>query len=379
VLAERVRQPASWKALDGRLWFITDQGPVLIDPRRVRPNPVAPTVEIDSLTVDGRAASAGARFPAGPGRLVVQYGAVTLLQPGRVRYRWRLEGAGGWVEAGNARSATFATLRPGPYLFQVQASNGDGVWNEHGASVAFVLGAPFYRASWFFVACGAGALGLVIALHRARVSRLRAEYVVLLTERTRMARELHDTLLQGMSAAALHLTGMRAESRDAPEALQKDLALIQDTISRCLQESRQAVWDLRERGGARAGDFTSSLERLARRLCGAQGVSCEFQLEGSVAPLSHSVEDELHRIGQEAITNALKHAGATVIRVRLWYDAGTVTLTISDDGRGFDPAASPPEGHFGLQGMRERAARIGASLELRGEGGTVVEVKVPRS
>jgi signal transduction histidine kinase len=379
VIAERVRQPSAWKASDGRLWFVTDQGPVVIDPRHVRTNPVAPTVEIESVTVDGRAAEAGARLPAGPGRLVVQYGAVTLLQPGRVRYRYRLEGVdGGWVEAGAARNATYLNLRPGPYTFHVLASNSDGLWNERGASVAFALGAPFYRSPWFFGACGLLALGLVFAAHRLHLARVRAEYVLLLAERNRMARELHDTLLQGMSAAALHLTGLRAEAHDAPAPLQKDLALIQDTISRTLQESRQAVWGLREGGTGRPGDFATSLERLARRLCGARQVTCDFVLEGTPAILSHTVEDELHKIGQEAMANALAHGAPKTVTVRLCYHARAVTLTISDDGAGFDPSGPAPEGHFGVQGMRERAARIGATLDLRSGAGTTVEVKVAR-
>jgi signal transduction histidine kinase len=181
-----------------------------------------------------------------------------------------------------------------------------------------------------------------------------------------------------MSAAALHLTGLRAEARDAPPALQKDLALIQDTISRTLQESRQAVWNLRERGAGRPGDLAASLERLARRLCAAHQVACDFVLEGTPALLSHTVEDELHKIGQEAISNALAHAGAKTVGVRLCYHAREVTLTISDDGAGFDPAGPAPEGHFGVQGMRERAARIDATLDIRSGAGTVVEVKVAR-
>jgi signal transduction histidine kinase len=382
IIAERVRQPSALKARDGRLWYVTDEGPVVIDPRRVRPNPIAPSVDIEALTVDGRTAEDGARMPAGPGRLVVQYGAVTLLQPARVRYRHRLEGVdAGWVEDGATRAATYLGVRPGRYRFLVQACNADGLWNERGAALSFVMGAPFYRAPWFFGACGAVLLGLIAAAHRLRMARLRAEYVLLFAERNRMARELHDTLLQGMSAASLHLTGMRAEARAAPEALQKDLALIQDTISRTLQESRNAVWGLRERGLGRPGDFGFSLERLAKRLCAEQKVTCEFALEGTPGILSHSVEDELHRIGQEAIANALKHARPGVVRVRLCYHAEDVTLTIADDGAGFDPTTSAPEGHFGLAGMRERAARIGATLEIRaGEPrGTVVEVKVGRS
>ena len=381
VVTERVRQPSAWKARDGRLWFITDEGPVVIDPHAVRANPVTPVVEIESATLDGRSAPAGERahFPAGPGRLVLQYGAVSLLQPGRVRYRYRMDGIDrGWIEAGAARTATYAGLRPGNYQFSVQASNNDGLWSDRPASFAFALAAPFYRSAWFFAACGLAAVGLAFTGHRVYLARVHAQYVLLLAERNRMARELHDTLLQGLSATALQLGGMRAEAGALPEALQQDLAVMQETISRCLQETRQAVWDLRE-GGSGRPELGASLERMVQRLCGARGVKGEVHGEGIPAPLPHPVEDELFRIAQEAVANALQHARPRTIAVRLCYDAQAVTLTISDDGEGFDPGAPAPQGHFGLAGMRERAARIGGVLEVSSGAGTVVTVRVGRS
>jgi signal transduction histidine kinase len=382
VVTERVRQPSAWKGRDGRLWFITDQGAVVIDPRAVRANTVAPVVELESAIMDGRggALDQEVRFPAGSGRLVLQYGAVSLLQPGRIRYRHRLEGVDReWVEAGAARAATYAGLRPGSYRFAVQASNSDGMWNERGASFAFVLAAPFYRSTWFFAACGLAGLGLAVAGYRVRMARLRAQYVLLFAERTRMARELHDTLLQGLTATALQLSGMRAEGRDLPESTQKDLALLQETIGRCLQETRQAVWGLRERGGGGPEDLGASLERMLQRLCAPRGVKGTFRREGTAAPLAHPVEDELFRIAQEAVSNALQHAGARSIEVRLCYDGRTVTLSISDDGGGFDPAAPAPHGHFGLTGMRERATRAGAKLEVTSGPGTTITVRIERS
>jgi signal transduction histidine kinase len=382
VVTERIRQPSAWKGRDGRLWFIADQGAVVIDPRAVRTNTVPPVVELESATMDGRGAAVDreVRFAPGPGRLVLQYGAVSLLQPGRVRYRYRLEGLErDWIEAGAARAATYAALRPGSYRFAVQASNNDGVWNERGASFAFVLAAPFYRSTWFFAACGLCGLGLAITGYRVRVARLRAEYVLLFAERTRMARELHDTLLQGLTATALQLSGMRAEGRDLPASTQKDLALMQETISQCLQETRQAVWGLRDRAGGGPDALGASLERMVQRLCGSRGLTGTFRREGAPAPLAHPVEDELFRIAQEAVSNALQHAGARTIEVRLCYDARTVTLTISDDGVGFDPGAAAREGHFGLTGMRERAAHIAAKLEVLSGPGTTITVRVERS
>jgi signal transduction histidine kinase len=297
-----------------------------------------------------------------------------------VRYRYRLDGVDrDWVEAGAARTATYAGLRPGSYRFAVQASNNDGLGSDRAATFALVLGAPFYRSPWFFAACGLAAVGLAFAGHRLHVARLHAEYVLLFSERNRMARELHDTLLQGLSATALQLGGMRAEGKDLPEALQKDLAVMQETISRCLQETRQAVWGLRERGSGQPGELAASLERMVQRLCGAGGVKGDFRSEGAPLVLPHPAEDELFRIAQEAVTNAVKHAGARAVAVNLCYDARSVTLTISDDGAGFDANAPAPEGHFGLRGMKERAARIGAHLEVQTAPGTTITVRVERA
>jgi signal transduction histidine kinase/ligand-binding sensor domain-containing protein len=386
VSATKVRQPAAWKARDGRLWFATEQGMVTIDPRHVRPNTIPVRVEIEGATVDGRTVTGGAdaHFPAGAGQAEIRYGAVTLLEPNRVRYRYRLEGHDRtWIEAGARRVASYGGLAAGAYRLHLQAANNDGLWSEHGPSLRFTIAAPFYRSLWFFGLCGVGMLGLVALGHRARLSRLRAEYAVLFGERSRMARELHDTLLQGMSAVTVQLNAIRLELVDAPEETKQELSLMQETVTKCLEDTRQTVWQLRDRG-RQGGDLGPALGRMARRLADAAGgCAVDVAVTGPPFALPHAVEDELFRIGQEAVTNALKHASPSRLSLEVRYEGDVLVLRVADDGVGFDAAASADAaaGHFGLLGLRERATRARATLNIRSRpgGGTVVEARVSRS
>jgi signal transduction histidine kinase/ligand-binding sensor domain-containing protein len=387
VVAAPLKQPSTWRGHDGRIWFVTRQGAVTIDPRRVRSNTIPPPVVVEAVIADGQAAATGVgerHFAPGLRTLELHYAARTLLEPSKARYRYRLEGVDAtWVEAGSRRVASYAALAPGSYRFRVQASNADRVWNERGANYSFVIAPPFYRHYWFYLACGLGLVPLSVLisvlLHRARMARLRAQYVVMFAERSRVARELHDTLLQGMSAVAMQLNSIRMRLSDAPDGARRDLELVQDTVTQCLEETRRVVWDLRDRGSD-GGDLGAALGRFGRRVTQGTSIDCQVSVEGPPAHLPHAVEDQLFRIGQEAMTNAVKHGKPNKIVVNLHYDPVKVTLTISDDGRGFDPAASPGDGHFGLVGLRERAAAIDGTLDVRSApgDGTTITVAVNR-
>jgi signal transduction histidine kinase len=382
VVASAIRQPSAWKGRDGRLRFATLRGVVEIDPRQVRTNPVPPPVAIESVVADGRsvATTGEARLPPRPGRLEIHYAARALLEPRKVRYRYRLEGVdAAWVEAGASRVASYAALPAGAFRFRVQASNNDRVWNEDGASVLLAVAAPVYQRAWFYVACALGLVPLAFGLYRVRMARLHAHYVGMFTERTRMARELHDTLLQGMSGIAMQLRSIRArlDGAGASEGPRRDLDRLQDAVTRCLEEARRTVWDLRDQG-RRDSALGPALARFARRLFRASEARYDLQIDGPPRQLPNAVEDELFRIAQEALRNAAAHAQATLVRIGLRYHADQVVLTISDDGVGFDPEAGDPQarGHFGLAGLRERAAKIGAQLEIRSAPGTGTTVEV---
>jgi signal transduction histidine kinase len=355
---------------------------VNVDPGRVRSNAVVPRPVIQSVLADGHdvLATPAIALPADTRRIEIQYGAVALLQPDRVRHRYRLEGADAtWVQAGALRTARYASLPAGSYRFRLQASNNDGLWDEGEAVFPFTVAAPFHRQLWFYLLCASGLLPVALLVHRGRVMRLRAQYLATFTERARVARELHDTLLQGLTAISMQLGALRGRLSSGPPGPPQELAQIQDAVSRCLQETRQAVRGLREQ--ERTDHLGPALARLGQRLRGTSAVAFDLAVQGTPARLSHAVADQLYRIGQEAITNAFKHAQASKIEVRLVYQPGAVALTVADDGRGFDadrPSADAGE-HFGLVGLRERVQQIAASLSIRAGagGGTIVEVVVP--
>ncbi len=380
VSASRIRQPGAWKTRDGRVWFATDQGAMTIDPARTRANTLPPPVVIEDATVDGRPARPGDanRFPPGPGTLEFHYAGVTLIEAHKARHRYLLEGFDPrWTEAGPRRAAYYTNIPPGNYRFRVQASNADGVWNETGATLAFALAPHFYRTPWFYGACALALAALAFWLHRARVLSLRERYLAVFAERGRVARELHDTLLQGMSAVNMHLHAVRTRLPPEAEVARTQLGAVQDLVTQSLEDTRHFVSNLREQDTG-TGDLGVALARLARRLCEAQPVTCQVQVLGAVRHLPHDVQNELFRITQEALVNALKHADARRIDVRLCYDKDSVKLSVTDDGRGFDPNAAPgaQAGHFGLTGVRERTARIGAVLSINSapDRGTTIEV-----
>jgi signal transduction histidine kinase/ligand-binding sensor domain-containing protein len=378
VIATRMRQPGAWKDHTGKLWFATDEGIITIDPRHVRLNAVPPPVWIEEVLVDGRPGARGRRFPPGPGMLEVHYGAVTLLEPHKARHRYLLEGFDArWVEAGARRVAYYTNLRPGRYRFRVQARNADGVWNEAGDAFELTLAPHFHQTVWFYALVVLLVAGAVLSLHRLRTARLRAGFAAVIEERGRLARELHDSLLQGMSAVSMQIRGLRKRlGAGAPVA--KDLKVIEDVVAENLEETRRFVWNLRE--STADEDLAGALSRLVRRLAEGRSVECRVEVDGSAVRLPETVEQEVTRIAQEAVTNALKHAEARHIDVRLCYERGGLKVSVSDDGHGFDPerAHGAPAGHFGLLGMRERAARVGRlTIDSRPGAGTRVEVVVP--
>jgi signal transduction histidine kinase/ligand-binding sensor domain-containing protein len=387
VAAARVHQPGAWKCRDGRLLFITDEGLVTIDPRRLRANPVPPSVLVQEAIVDGHRARRGERnrFPPGPGNLELHFAAITLLEPEKAVHRYLLEGFDDrWVDAGTRRVAYYTNIPPGRYRFRVQASNADGLWNETGDAIEFYLAPHFYRTGWFYGLCALGVLSLGLWFHRSRLARVRAEALATAAERARVARELHDSLLQEMSAVAMMINAIRTTLPAAAAGAAEKLTKIESTVTASLAETRRYVWDLRDppEKPEAASDLEAGLGRLAAKAVG-NGVECTVRREGEVVPLPGAVCEELLRMAQETLANAVKHARARYIRVRLCYDKTAVRLVVSDDGRGFDPGAvvAAQAGHFGLVGLRERATRLGATLNLdsRPGRGTTVEVTVPLS
>ncbi|ATB41963.1 two-component system sensor protein [Cystobacter fuscus] len=372
---------------DGRLWFATSNGVVWIDPERIARNPLPPPVSILSVKADGRryAPAADVTLPIHPANLEIDYAALSLSIPERVRFRYRLEGVDEhWQDVGTRRTAYYGNLAPGQYRFHVIASNNDGVWNEHGASLEFVVPPAVHQTWWFRTLCMAAGLLLLWLMYLLRLRQLTAKMRGRLeerhAERERIARELHDTLLQSVQGLVLRLQAVAEqlpEHEPARQAMEKAL----DRADEVLAEGRDRVMDLRS--SAHAGrDLSDALVRVGKELAENLPMSFRLVTEGVPQELNAAVQVEIFLIGREALLNAFQHAGGTAVEAELHYDSDELRVRIRDDGAGVDPEVlemGGRPGHWGLAGMHERAARIGATLQVwsRTDAGTEVELKVP--
>lgn len=381
---QMVPVPSAVAATDGRLWFTTANSIVSVDPARLRRNRLAPHVELRALTVDGQRypAQDGLRLPPGTQRLQLDYTALSLSMPERVAFRFRLEGQdAGWSAAGTRRSAFFTGLGPGDYRFHVQASNEDGVWSETGAMLAFSIAPTVTQSVWFRAACVLAALLLLWGLYRWRTrqlaARIRARLQVQVDERERIARELHDTLLQGVQALILrfHMAATRLVGQEPVKQLM-DSAL--DQAELMLQEGRDRVQDLRAHDHFQAG-LARMLEREGQRMSLERGVGFALRESGRIRALPPQVAHEVYRIANEAMLNAFQHAKAGKIEVELQFERKDLTVIVRDDGCGL-PAEVLRDGglpgHWGLPGISERAERLGAAVRWTSAPGQGSEMRL---
>jgi signal transduction histidine kinase/ligand-binding sensor domain-containing protein len=369
--------PSSFRGADGRLWFSAVRGLVMLDPRRVIHNPVPPLVSIEELRVDGRQVPArGAPdLPANVGRVELRFAGLSLRAPQLVRFRYMLEGYDrDWMDAGTMRMVSYTRLNPGDYRFRLSAANEDGVWSPQGAVLSFHVRPSWYETSWFYLLATLAAATAVWGVVRLRQRVLERRFALVLEERTRMAREIHDTLLQGFTGITLQLHTVQRLVAEAPARAQRQIARLLELADQTLREARHAVWDMRM-PGLDKGILATAVADMARdaRTPGRETV---FRLTGTARHLAPATETALLRIGREALANAVSHAAARRIDVELAYGRREVRLVVRDDGRGFDPAAAPPAAHWGLVGMRERAEAVGARLLVRSAPGEGTEVSV---
>lgn len=370
-----VTQPAGCRTADGRLWFPTTGGVASLDPRRWERNPVPPPVHVEAVSVDGRPLPGGSMVvPAGSERVEIRYTALSLRSPERVRFRYRLEGYdSGWNDAGTRRSVEYTGLPPGSFLFRVGAANDDGLWNEEGAAVALRVLPRFHQAWWFPLLVLGAAAGLVYAAHHARMRRREAEIFAVMEERRRIAREMHDTLIQGIVGVSTQLEVASMLLGQGSDRARAQIDRVRHLVRDSLDEARRALFDLRTDGWA-----GHNLERTLRRV--AESVPAPPRVELRVSPAAAAVTGRLRvaagRIAQEALANAVRHAAAAVVTIDADTDGTRLRLVVRDDGRGFDASAPAPgaDGHFGLVGMRERAGRVGGEVTIRSEPGRGTEV-----
>ena len=368
-------QPGAWRTRDGHLWFATAGGAVRIDPARLPRNALAPPVLVEQVLLGRQPLTLAPdrRVPPSRGDFEFRYTALSFVAPEKVRFRYRLEGFDDdWIDGGAARSAAYTNLPPGRYRFRVIASNNDGVWNEAGAAYDFELLPFFHQTPWFRAL---PVLGLALAgwgFHLWRTRRLAAQSAVL-AERNRMAGELHDSLAQGLTGMVLQLeaagAALPAGAPDARQRLEQARGLAQSSLA----EARRCVRALRPEALQKA-ELPEALSRMAAQLVSDTGIAVDLKVVGARQALPDEAEGQLFRVGQEALTNAVRHGRPGHISLELAYEEDAVRLRITDDGRGFIVTDRAPGSGFGLTGMRERVESLGGRLQLTSQPGAGTDV-----
>ena len=392
--------PRAAVSADGKIWFLSGGGVQVLDPDHIVFNRLPPPVHIEQVIADGRlywrnlrdGTPAALRLPPQSRDLEIDYAALSLIAPEANQFRYRLDGRDRrWYDAGNRRMAFYTDLPPGDYRFHVIAANNSGVWNERGASIDFSIAPMFWQTPWFRIACGTAFVAALLALYWLRERQLALQFNRTLDarvhERMRIARDLHDTLLQSFQGVLLQFgAALRLFARE-PEKAREVLASAIEQAGHAIKEGREAVQGLRM-SVEESSDLAAPIARLAKELVaerqGAGAPSVRVEVQGTVRPLHPIERDETFRIAAEALRNAVHHSQGTQIEVELRYDAREFRLRVRDDGRGADPdilARGEPVGHFGLRGMRERAALAGGKLTLWSapNAGMEVELVIPAS
>lgn len=372
---------------DGRIWLTTGAGLAWIDPNNHYRNPLPPPVKVTSISVEGKSIPAGSPLELGAGtrNVAIDYTALSLMAPERVQFRYRLEGVDDdWVDAGPRRQAFYTRLGPGDYTFQVMAANGDGLWNREGDTLAFTIPPTFLQSGVFAVLCALATAGAIVLLFWIRLrkisARMKLQLEVRMLERERIARELHDTLLQGFQGLMLRFQAVADRiPRDQPTRVMLEEAMARG--DEVLTQGRDRVYELR--GTVIEEELEDVLRNQLQQFAGETAAELKLEIRGKGRPLHPVASDEIAAICNEALANAVRHARANHIEVRVEHGRNGVQVAIIDDGIGIEGVVveTGRPGHFGLAGMRERARRIRADLLLltRPGGGTRVEVRVPAS
>ena len=383
--------PKVTKSMDGRLWFQTVSGTTIIDPQRLAFNSVLPPVYVERIIADRKAygvtstTSGRLQLPPLIRDLEIDYTALSLVAPEKTLFRYMLEGYDhDWQDAGKRRQAFYSNLSPGTYRFRVMACNNSGVWNEAGTFLDFSIAPAYYQTTWFRVSVIVAFVLVLVLIYQLRLQQVsrqvRARMQERLDERERIARDLHDTLLQSVQGLILKLdAGVKQIPRHEPARETMEKAL--DHADEVLAEGRDRIRNLRADTTTIDG-LPMAFQRVAEETPQGSDVTFKTVVEGSVRPLHQVVREESYCIGREALVNALTHSGGRHVEVEITYDPRQFRLRVRDDGHGLDPRLLKEGGrpdHWGLQGMRERAARIGAQLNLwsRPDTGTEVELTVP--
>ncbi|HZB88535.1 MAG TPA: two-component regulator propeller domain-containing protein [Terracidiphilus sp.] len=387
--------PMVARTRDGRIWFVTNNGIAYVYPRHIPKNNLPPPVHVEALKVDNRvmAPENGTVLSHDMKNIEIDYTALSLTIPERVLFRYKLEGFDNeWQEPGTRRQAFYSGLSPGSYKFHVIACNNDGVWNEEGATLDFSVAPAWYQMIWFRAACVVGFVLLLWVFYQLRLQQLQREFNMTLEarvgERTRIARELHDTLLQSFHGLMFRFQAARnmlpGRTEQAMQAFDGAIARTEQAIA----EGRSAIQDLRSESAAQS-DLAELLTAMGRELEALEdpnrdGPFFHLIVEGERRTLSPVLQAEVYSIARELLRNAFQHANAHRIEAEIRYEDHLFRLRVRDDGNGMDPKvieAGGRAGHWGLPGIRERAQTLGAQLDFWSEAGagTEVELSIPGS
>jgi len=382
------------KSVDGRLWFLPWDGVSIIDPRHLPFNRLPTPVHIEQITADRKTyqTSSNLRLPPLVRDLEIDYTALSLVAPEKILFRVKLEGHDpDWKDAGNERKAFYNDLPPRNYRFRVVACNNSGVWNEAGDSFEFSIAPAYYQTRWFQASCATAFFLMLWGLYRLRLHQIAREFNMRLEgrvgERMRIARELHDTLLQSFQGLMLRFQVAYEELPARPADARKTLGSALDHAAQAITEGRDAVQGLRS-SAVETNDLARAIGSLGEELSGhethSNRVETFVEVEGPPRDVHPILRDEIYRIAGEALRNAFRHAQARRIEVAIWYGERQFRLRVRDDGKGIDPRLLDGQGrpgHWGLTGMRERAELIGGELEISSqqESGTQVELSIPAS
>jgi signal transduction histidine kinase/ligand-binding sensor domain-containing protein len=370
------------RAADGRLWFVTGSGLTIVDPSLPSEAQRRYPVRIEEIIVDNvrYVPKGNLRLPPRTSTLEIDYTALNLASAFRSRFKYRLDGVDDtWVDAGTRQEAFYANLSPRMYRFSVISSDDQGSWNATPSSIEFSIQPMFYQTTTFYVLSGVAFAMTLWLFWVLRVRRLRKVFSLVIAERLRLSREMHDTLLQGLVSVALQFeaianepTKVSAEGRDQVRGLRR-------RIEECIRDVRQSISELRQ-SAAQPRDLVAALNTSAVTATAGNDLKVDFAVNGTPLPCTSEVQGQLVKIAREAIVNSVRHARATRIKMEVLYEKTMLKLRISDDGSGFDPdGASDSRSHYGLVGMRERAESVGGSFNIVSQpgAGTAVEVNVP--
>ncbi len=370
------------RANDGRLWFVTSAGVTIVDPRTLGPPPPPPRVLIEGVTVDGRDVDdhvSQTRLPPGSSHLQIAFTALTMTDPLRVRFRYRMDGFDrDWIEGGTNRQASYTNLPPRAYRFRVVAAGNDGVWDERGAMWDFAIEPRFHQRAWFYAACGLAVLLLLSASWWFRVRQVRRQFALVLAERARMSRTIHDSLLQGMVVIALQVDDLSHDLTASTVPVRERVVRIRRNIEAYIREARHSIWDLRS-PVLETCTFADALRQAGERAVEGSDIQLDVVVSGAPRPCPRETEEQLLHIGQQALHNAVRHARPSRISMELHYEESQLRFRVGDDGCGFDlDAVQRVGGHYGILGMQERAAQVSAKFRIvTGPGrGTEVETVV---